>query len=244
MGDTIKLYTRNILETGTVTVTGDPDTGFPETRLYDRAISLYWKDTVTEAKVFHVDQGVDVYDVDFLAIAKHNFINENLAWQWSTNDADWTDAVTAWQQTDNNQIVKTLEAALTKQYWQLTLSSMANPLCSEIFMGAGLSLDVMASPGAKAQAQSNVQWNRTLGGLERSTKFGAARRQRSYPLFVSEANLTALRAALDDLSDLSLPFYIKDHEDAYWLCRLTDDPLENWDHKTHKHLTLSVIEQL
>ena len=41
---TIKFYPYNILEFGTVTVTGDPDSGYPESRLYDRAISLYWKD--------------------------------------------------------------------------------------------------------------------------------------------------------------------------------------------------------
>ena len=55
--DTI-LYTNNILESGTLTVSGTADTGFPESRLYDRSISLYWKDTITEAKYFTVDQGV------------------------------------------------------------------------------------------------------------------------------------------------------------------------------------------
>ena len=126
----ITLYTRNILETGTVTVTGTPDTGYPESRLYDRCISLYWLDTVTEAKNFVVDQGASGnLAVDFLAIEKHNFNGEDMQWQWSTDNfaADINDAVTDWTQGDNNQIIKTLGSDLTKRYWRVTVTSMANP---------------------------------------------------------------------------------------------------------------------
>ena len=70
----ITLYTRNIFETGTVTVTGTPDTGYPESRLHDRCISLYWKDTIIGGKNFLVDQGAaGNVSVNFLVIDKHNF---------------------------------------------------------------------------------------------------------------------------------------------------------------------------
>lgn len=247
MGDQITLYTRNILETGTVTVTGTPDTGYPESRLYDRAQSLFWKDTVTEAKNFVVDQGATgALAVDFLAIPKHNFSGEDMQWQWSTDNfaADTNDAVTDWTQTDNEQIIKTLGSALTKRYWRGTVTNMANPRCSEIFMSYGYTFDILARPGAKAQKVSNVRWTRTVGGIDRSTKLGNRRRQRAYPIFISAASLSNLRAALDDLDEMSTPFYICDHEGDYWMCKFQDDPLENWDNRTHKHIALNVIETL
>jgi len=246
MGDTIILYTRNILETGTVTVSGTPDTGYPESRLYDRAISLFWKDTVTESKTFHVDQGASPLAVDFLAIAKHNFSGEDLAWQYSTDDfsGDINDAVTGWSQADNEPIIKTIGSSLTKQYWRITLTSMENPQCSEIFMSCGHEFDIMAAPGARAVNVTNVRWQRTVGGTERSTKLGNRRRQRTYPLFIDETSLGYLRDALDDLDEGRRPFYIKDHEGEYWTARLIDDPLESWDHRTHKHVTLNIIEIL
>ena len=87
MADKITLYTRNILETGAVTVTGTPDTGFPVSRLYDRSIDFYWKDTVTEAKDFKIDQGASGnLAVDALIIDKHNFNGIDLKLQYSTDD--------------------------------------------------------------------------------------------------------------------------------------------------------------
>lgn len=245
MADTIKIFTRNILETGTVTVTGTPDTGFPEARLYDRGISLYWKDTVTEAKTFHVDQGAsNIYDVDFLAVFRHNFAARAMTWEHSGDDVSFTAAVTGWNQSGSDAIIKTLGAALTKRYWRVTVESMANPKCGEVFMSEGLELDILARPGTKARKDSNVRWNRTVGRVERSTQFGERRRVRSYPLFPDTTDLDSLRAALDDIGSMFKPFWIKDHEGDYWLCRLTNDPLENWDHLTNKHIVLNVIEVL
>jgi len=58
MADTIKFYPYNILESGTVTVTGTADTGYPESRLYDRSINLLWKYTTGAMEIiFQVDQG-------------------------------------------------------------------------------------------------------------------------------------------------------------------------------------------
>jgi len=243
----ITLYTRNILETGTVVVTGDPDTGYPESRLHDRAISLFWKDTVTEAKNFTVDQGAsDNLAVNFLAIPKHNFNGKDMQWQWSTDDfaADINDAVTDWNQADNNQIIKTLGAALTKRYWRVTLASMANPKCSEIFMSYGRVFAVQAAPHPVGDELANVRWNKSVGGLERSTKFGDERRSRDYSMFLSASDLTSFRAAMDELGGYSKSFYIKDHEGDYWMCRLREVPRERFDHKTHTHVTIQVIEML
>ncbi len=243
----IALYTRNILETGTVTVTGDPDTGFPESRLYDRAISLFWKDTITEAKIFVADQGASGnLAVDFLAVHRHNFSGIAMQWQYSSDNfsGDINDAVTDWNQSDNSQIVKTLGSAAAHRYWRVTLASMANPKCGEIFMSYGRTFEAKASPSPVYGEKDNVQWNRTVGGLERSTKFGEERRVREYGLFLSASELTSFKAAMTELNGYAKPFWFKDDEGAYFLCRLLSVPEPIGDHKTHKRIQLSVIEML
>ena len=243
----ITLYTRNILETGTVTVTGDPDDGFPESRLYDRAISLFWKDTITEAKTFRVDQGAaGNLAVDFLAMHRHNFSGAAMQWQYSNDNfsGDINDAVTDWNQGDNSQIIKTIAAAVTQRYWQVTLASMANPMCGEIFMSLGRTFEVKASPSPAYGEKDNVQWNRTVGGLERSTKFGEEKRVREYGLFLSASDLTEFKAAMAELNGYAKPFWIKDDEGAYFPCRLLSVPEPIGDHKTHKRIQLSVIEMI
>lgn len=120
----IKLFTRNILETGTFTVTGNPDSGYPEARLHDRDINLYWKDVSESLVNFNVDQGASPLAVDSLIISGHNFSGSDMAWQWSENNSDWYDAVPVWSQNDNSQIVKTLTTALTKRYWRILLGNV------------------------------------------------------------------------------------------------------------------------
>ena len=79
---TIKIYPFNILAEGTTTVTGIPDTGYPEERLYDFTTELFWMDTVTEAKDIVIDQGGTIYDIDTLIIEGHNFDGIALQWQY------------------------------------------------------------------------------------------------------------------------------------------------------------------
>lgn len=243
MSSDITIYPYNILETGTVAVTGDPDAGYPEARLYDRSTNLYWKDTVTEAKVFAVDQSASALAVDLLVIEGHNFDTEDMQWQYSTTGAyagEEVDAVTDWAQSGNAQIIKTLGTAQTKSYWRVTLSSMANPRATELWMGFGYKFDVMINPSGGRT--SNTQWNRTVGGNERGTKFGELRKFRNYTVFLSAVNLASLRACLDYTDAFSKPFYIRDHEDGYYLARLLSDPTESFDNPTHTHVDLSFVE--
>jgi len=241
----IKLYTRNILEDGTVTVTGTADTGYPRSRLFDRAISLYWKDTVTEAKVFHVDQGATGnVSVDGLFIPKHNFNGEDIAWEYSENDSDWSPACAGWTQGGNEQIVKVLSAALTKRYWRVTLTSMENPQCSEIFMSYGYEFQADFVQNPEFGDVPNVQWNMTVGGLERSTMFGDKRRTRSYALFLDATNLALFRAAMVYLDNYSKPLLLKDHEGSYFMARLVDIPRESFMTEGHVTMTVNFIEML
>lgn len=239
----IKLYTRSIFEIGAVTVTGTPDTGYPESRLYDRDIDLYWKDTVTEAKEFEVDQGSTILDVDMLAIGKHNFNGKAMQWLWSDNGSDWT-SVASWTQGDNNQIIKTLTIPLNHKYWKVTVASMTDPQCSEIYMSYGYEFQIRFDKTPSGVKVSNVEWKQSVGGLERSTKFGDRRRERIYSLFLDATGLTNFRAAIDDLDENSKPFYLKDHEGYYWLCRLLNDPEEEYINEGLTPITLGLIEKL
>ena len=243
----ITLYTENILEDATVSVTGDADTGYPESRLYDRDISLYWKDTVTGAVDISADYGSAVA-VDFLAIEKHNFDGEAMQWQYSTDDfaADINDAVSDWNQTGEAQIIKTIAAPVTKRYWRVTVSSLTNPQCSEVFMSAGLELRVRFDEKPVAVDKASVTWQETVGGIERSTKKGSKRRVREYAVFLDEndSEITNFRTAMANLDNYSKPFYIKDHEGNYWMCRLIEPPSEIFATEGHVLMSLRVIEKL
>lgn len=249
MPGSITIYTNNILETGTLTVTGSADSGFPESRLHDRHISLFWKSTVTEAKNYVVDQGASGnIAVDFLAIESHNFNGIAMQWQYSTTGA-WAgeeiDAVTDWTQGDNLQIIKIMGSAETKRYWRLTGASMTDPQCSEIFMGLAFKFDLQAEPAPLVADLDNVTWRRSIGGLERSTKFGDKRKERRYDLFLLNASeLLSFRTAMENLDEYSKPFYIKDHEGNYWFARLTAIPREVWDNPIASHVSVSIIEML
>jgi hypothetical protein len=241
----IKLYTRSIFEDGTVTVTGTADTGYPKSRLYDRAISLYWKDTVTEAKVFHVDQGAsDNESVDALFIPKHNFNGEDMTWQYSTDDTNWTNAVAGWTQSGNTQVEKVLTTAVTARYWRVTVTSMENPQCSELFLSYGYEFKVDFVSYPALDERPNVLWNMTVGGLERSTKLGNERRQRSYAIFLESSDLTNFRAAMDDLDHYAKPFYLKDHEGSYFMARLVEVPTETFITEGHVTMNVKFIEGL
>jgi len=244
----VTLYTRNILETGTVTVTGTADTGYPESRLYDRSIDFYWKDTNTTSYTIQVIQSSSAQkSIDFLAIERHNFNGKRLRWQSDTGSTAWADATTHWAQSGNGQIVKTLSTTITKLKWRFsvaTSSGIANPKASEVYMSAGSSFAIMAGPAPSAEELDNVQWNKTVGGLERATKFGDRRRVRNYTLMLTTAELDTFRTAIADTSGYSKPFYIKDHRGSYIFSRLAEPPIEEYGDKTHTNINLRTIEVL
>ena len=242
----IAFYTYNILEEGTVTVTGDPDTGYIESRLHDRILPLLWKDTVTEAKDFIVDQGSTVLPVNFLAVVNHNFDAKALTWQFSDAGSVYTSAVTDWTQSGNTQIEKTIASALTHRYWKLACASIANPYCGEIFMSYGYEFTIDFADPPKIEDVENIQWTKTLGGVERSTKFGQKRRSRSYLIFLNSTNLAIFRTAMEYLDDYSKPFFFKDHEGSYFMARFNGPPKENplTDEKGVTLVQVNILEML
>ena len=214
------------ISTSAVTVTGTPDAGYPEARLYDRCIDFYWKYTVSGTVVIQCDQGsgIDWPLVNTLIIDKHNFNGKTLSWEYSSNNVDWYDMVPSWVQGDNLQIVKESAIATAYRYHRFTIASAVNPQCTEIYMGGYYEFQVRFDSPPEDLDTENVVWGETLGGLERSTKLGDVRKGRKYSLFLYPEKLTDYRAAVAYMDEYSKPFYLKDHEDNYWLARFIQLP--------------------
>jgi len=247
MAWTVIFYPYNILESGTVTVTGDPDDGFPESRLYDRAISLFWKDTGTAVWTFVVDQGATGnLAIDFLAIHRHNFSGSDMWWQYSNDNfvADIHNVVNNWSQVDNAQIIKTLSSPDTHRYLRIYLGTITNPKCGEIFMSKGYSFNALREGNPTGRDVDNVKWQRTVGSIERSTKFGEKRKARTYSFWLSASEYADFLTVKSYLNDYANPFYFKDHKDNYFMAKFEGTPEENFDHNIYTRVTINIIEML
>jgi hypothetical protein len=246
MGEYITIYPYNIFELGTPSVTGDADTGYPEARLWDRSRNCYWKDTVTEAKVFLVDQGSSPLNVDLLAILNHNFDGKDMQWQYSTDNfgADINDAVTDWAQSGYGDIIKTLGSAQNKRYWRVTLSSITNPMCAEIYMSKGYAFNIQADPSPGHGFDSNVLWSMSVGGEERSILLGEDKRRRNYFLKLGSTDLASFVEAIGYLNHWSYPFFFKDKDGSYFMARFDTLPMLDYSNKNYTGIDISIIEVL
>jgi len=224
----IRIYPFNALafDTSAIAVTGTGDSGYPESRLYDRSIDFYWKYTATGNVTIHVDQGagVDWPVVNTLFVERHNFTGRVINWEYSDNDAVWTPFVTAWTQGDNLQIVKESTETSAHRYLRLVVEGAVNPQCTEVYMTGYYEFQVRFDAPPEEQDVDNVVWTATLGGIERSSKLGDVRRGRRYNLFLYPEKLIEYRAAVVYMDQFSKPFYLKDHENNYWFSRFKQLP--------------------
>jgi len=238
-----------MFEEAAVSIYGDDDSGYPESRLYDRDISLYWKQTGTVPVNFTVTGcSGEANEVGFLAIEKHNFDGQPIDWQYSSDNfvLDINNAVEQWDP-GSGQTVKTLSTGVIENSWRIKASGeITNPQCSEVYMSKGLELRVRFDEKPLAFDKANVTWQETIGGIERSTKTGSKRRMREYAIFLDEndSEITNFRTAMADLDDYSKSFYIKDHEGDYWMCRLLEEPVEQFLTEGQVLMTIKVIEKL
>jgi hypothetical protein len=244
MGDLI-LFTYNIAETGTVSMSGTPDTGYPASRLYDRSKNIMWKDADNIARTFQIDQGATIKDIDLLWIANHNFDGEDITWEYSDNGSSWSDAVTGWTQGGNDPIVKIFpDSDLSHRYWKVTITSLANAVCGEIFMGYGYTFPIMDKPIPAHGYLDNVQWSRSVGGQERGIKRGESRERRAYTLRLESADLANFLLAVDDLDGFSLPFLIKDKDDNYYLMRFDRIPSRGYLANIVDEIDINLVEMV
>lgn len=224
---TITLFTKNILESGTVTITGSAVSGKPESRTWDRSGQFLWILDGTAAVTFHVDQGASpIYDVSALFIFGHNFNGLAITFEYSDDDSAWSNGVAGWTQGDSLAIAKEMSASESHRYWRSTVASKANAQASEVLITEGHNFSVKQySPPIKGGIP-NVEWIETVGGLDRSILHGDERKSRRYAFQLTSAQLVTWRACMADLDGFSKPFVLKDDEGDYWMARFVGRPVE------------------
>jgi len=232
------------LSTSSVSVTGTPDSGYPESRLYDHSINFYWKYTASATIEIICDggAGVDWPLVNTLIVDKHNFTGRTMSWEYSSNGSSWSDMVASWVQGDNLRVAKESEISTAYRYHKLTIASAVNPKCTEVFMGGYYEFPVRFDSPPEEADVDNVIWQATLGGIERSTKLGAVRKGRKYSLFLFPSKLLEWREVIAYLDENSKPFYVKDHESNYWLARFRSLPSGDFITEQQQEKDIELLE--
>jgi hypothetical protein len=212
----------NLFELGTPDITGTPDTGYPEERLYDRSRLLYWKDTGTGALTFKVDQGATGnVAADILICTGHNFDGEDIDWQYDDDDSGYTDAVTQFSATTAD-IVKTISSAQTQRYWQMLVSSMTDPQATELCIGLRYTFEVDRAGAPTIGRIANVQWADMVDGGSRATKYGPAKKPFQYLLMLDATDLASFVAMDAYFDDYEKPFWFIDHLGDHYLVRFAN----------------------
>lgn len=268
--ETVKIFPYNILETGAVSVTGPADTGFPKARLWDRSINLLWKLTTGEGGdsfghdddsfgydgdlfghgpetaqqiVFLINQSTSIKPVDILFVTGHNFDTFTVRWQYSNDGTTWIDAVTAFMQSGNGDIIKAI-SSIARQYWRLVVESAVNPQAAEIIMSEGLSFNIAETPNPTHGWEDNIIASRSIGGQLNIIKLGVEKRIREYKVKADATVLTSLSSLYGDLSGFSKPFLIKDKDGFYFMVIFTAPPTNNYFIQTITEVNLSFMEVL
>lgn len=238
----VKFLCYNILEEGTVTVTGE-DSGYPKARLYDRSLGFYCK--YSTAGAFYVNITGNSLAVDTLIVEGHNFDGLTCYWQYSDNGSAWTNAVSSWTQSGNGQILKQLTSAITHAYWRFYFTDSEQFQATELFMGRTNQLPVIWNSQPRLRDVDDVLWERTYGGVDHSLRVGPKRKYRTYQAFADRINypIATLRSDMEYLDDYSKPLYFIDHESNCFLAKF-DGSLPEEGHMNEGLLTFdfSVLE--
>jgi hypothetical protein len=203
----------NLLEDGTVTVTGSA-TDYPSYRLYDRLLGPDWKAATTTTQTIHVDQGGSPVAINTLAIPTgHNLNGLTCDWQWSENDVDWTNAVPQWVQSGTGIIIKTASTSLTKRYWRMVVTSPGIAIeIGELFMT--LFYEFTAQPsydGSGIGYERNVVRSESIGGIAAYLRQGEPRRALTYRIGVIAGTELSTFQSWDNAWDGCKPFLFQDH---------------------------------
>jgi hypothetical protein len=204
---------RNILESGTVTVTSE-NSAFPKAALYDRDIGFLFKGNTTPANFYiTVDQGASIsYEVDRLIIpAGHNLDGLALKLQYSTDNfgSDINDAL-SWTQSGSGLIDKTFTAQ-TKRYWRLNIASPASaPELAEMFLTKQIPFIYNPEFGGPVGKKRNIDRTESRAGEAQKVKNGDARRSYKYGWSILEAAEKDMLEAWDDDCEGTKNFYLID----------------------------------
>ncbi|MBI5634854.1 MAG: hypothetical protein HZA15_15410 [Nitrospirae bacterium] len=215
----LKCCFQNILETSTVTIgAGSASASYPLYRLSDRNIGRLFKAGAAETLKIKIDQWASPLPVDRLLIPSgHNLSGMTSDVEWSTDDISYTPAITQWAGAAG-LINKEYAAALTKRYWQFTLTNPAAvPQFAELFLTSTYTWERNPSrPAGPFDDEHNTENIEYRSGGDGFAVYGPAKRVRNYLMpscgAAQLANILALNAAWAG----SKPFWLCD-ENGVWI---------------------------
>lgn len=216
----IKTCYKNILETGTVSLTaGTADTAYPLYRIYDRNIGRVFKTTSAVTTEVKVDQGASGnLAIDRLLIPSgHNLNGMTLDILYSDNDTDYYPAVTQWVQSGSGLIDKAW-TSISKRYWRFKITTPASiPQITELFLSPTYEFERGDDrPGGPFDPIFNIERDESFGGQVRFLIKGDPRKQRVYRFEVVKETQKTNMSTLNDAWAGSKPFYLYDHE-GIWI---------------------------
>jgi len=263
----VVIFPTNILAEGVTTVTGTADTGYPESRLYDRSPDLYWKVTAgatdytieVDASMLGDDFGYDgdvfgmigddfgigltsgaSYAVELLYVTGHNFHGKQIYWEYDTG-AGW---IEAWAVvvSGSDPVVRTLAVPIMAKTWRLRVMNIVNPTASEVWMGRGYSFDVLAKPNPVHTEISNANWFQNIGGGAFSVKKGDQKLQVDYNVSIDGAELLAMKEIFIQGDGYSKPFIVKNKDGDYYFMYFPVPPSWNFYNNNETLFDLTMQE--
>jgi hypothetical protein len=245
----IKIMYRNILESGTVTVTTE-NSSFPKYRLYDRDIGLFFRGTAYASPFsIIIDQGAsNIYEVDRLIIPQgHNFNGLACSLRYSTDNfgSDDHEAV-GWTQGDALLIDKEFTAQ-TKRYLKLNIMAPATIVeLTECYLTKRYTFSRNPSWGFGYGDKRNVNREESLSGYVQKTKWGESRIHQRYDLTrITDTQKAALKA-WDDHCEGAKSFYIEDILGTLFFAELVQNGLGDFKAESEGRwgLPIEVMEVL
>lgn len=225
-----------------ISITGDGDSGYPETRLYDRAKNLYWQRTATAAQTYKLDMGAgNTAEADILIVSGHNWNGETVDWQHDDDDSGYTNVVSQFSATTAD-ILQTVGTPVDDRYHQVVVSSMDNPRAAEICIGLRYSFDADRSGPPAIGDAANVEWRKLIDGYSRSVKYGPAKKTFSYTLMLDATDLASFIEMCGYLEGFSLPFWFVDHLGAAYLVRFDGPPAKSYMQENNTQIQVNLVE--
>jgi hypothetical protein len=206
-------YGLNILETWTVTVSGEA-AGKPKERLFDRDVGLPWQDTSSAGdRILKAARGAQpAQSLDTWAVAAgHNLSGATLTWESSPDDAIWTVRDT-FVPSDASAILRSI-SPLTFDFWRLKITGASTaPSISELFFTLKVAVTgYLSENGMRQGLVGNVAVQMSVAGYVWGAQLGVERWAATYPLReLTTADKAALEALFQALKGGTKFLWVKD----------------------------------
>jgi len=241
----IKIFYKNILENGAVTVTTE-NTSYPKYRLYDRDIGLLFKGNSTPSQFqINIDQGVYAINpgVDKIIIPSgHNFSGKTVRLYHSLDGVTY-EQILAWVM-PSDRYEKDLPYT-EKRYWRFGIDSPSSaPEFSELWLGKSYEFERGPSYGYDRGMKDNINRIESKSGQSQKTIWGLERKRRRYDL-TKISNEQRIELEIFRTFIYGKNFYIEDVEGELFFVELPEglgdfrsEQINRWG------LTLNVLEIL